>query len=73
MSKKIFLVFSILIVAALLVSACASTQPVPTEEPAAPEPTEAPVEPEPEPEEPAEPVEPEEPEPEPPRRRRRCS
>ena len=65
MSKKIFLVFSILIVAALLVSACASTQPVPTEEPAAPEPTEAPVEPEPEPEEPAEPVEPEEPEPEP--------
>jgi len=64
MSKKIFLVFSILIVAALLVSACASTQPVPTEEPAAPEPTEAPVEPEPEPEEPAEPVEPE-PEPEP--------
>jgi len=62
MSKKIFLVFSILIVAALLVSACASTQPVPTEEPAAPEPTEAPVEPEPEPEEP---VEPEEPEPEP--------
>ena len=59
MSKKIFLVFSILIVAALLVSACASTQPVPTEEPAAPEPTDVPepeqlpeeeVEPEPEPE-----------------------
>jgi len=65
MSKKIFLAFSILIVAALLMSACASTQPVPTEEPAAPEPTEAPVEPEPEPEEPAEPEPTEEPEPEP--------
>ncbi|MBK5108453.1 MAG: hypothetical protein JJE12_09980, partial [Anaerolineales bacterium] len=65
MSKKIFLVFSILIVAALLVSACASATPEPTEAPPEPEATEAPVEPEPEPEEPAEPVEPEEPAPEP--------
>jgi peptide/nickel transport system substrate-binding protein len=64
MSKKIFLAFSILIVAAMVLSACASATPEPTEAPPEPEATEAPVEPEPEPEEPAEPVEPE-PEPEP--------
>jgi peptide/nickel transport system substrate-binding protein len=65
MSKKIFLAFSLLIIAAMVLSACASATPEPTEAPAEPEATEAPVEPEPEPEEPAEP-EPEEPaEPEP--------
>ena len=60
MSKKIFLAFSLLIIAAMVLSACASATPEPTEAPPEPEATEAPVEPEPEPEEPAEP----EPEPE---------
>ncbi|UCD42152.1 MAG: hypothetical protein JSV69_00605, partial [Chloroflexota bacterium] len=66
MSKKIFLAFSILVVAAMVLSACAPATPA-TEAPPEPEVTEEPVEPEPEPEEPAEPEpEPtEEPEPEP--------
>jgi peptide/nickel transport system substrate-binding protein len=67
MSKKIFLAFSILVVAAMVLSACAPATPEPTEAPPEPEVTEEPVEPEPESEEPAEPEpEPtEEPEPEP--------
>jgi peptide/nickel transport system substrate-binding protein len=66
MSKKIFLVLSLLVVATMVLAACAPATPEPTEAPAPepeateapPEPTEAPPEPEPEPTEP-------EPEPEP--------
>jgi peptide/nickel transport system substrate-binding protein len=69
MSKKIFLAVSILVVAAMILAACAPAAPEPTEAPPEPEMTEEPVEPEPEPEEPAEPEpepeEPAEPEPEP--------
>lgn len=65
MSKKFFLVLGLLIIAAMVLSACASATPEPTEAAPEPEATEAPVEPE--PEEPAEPEpeEPAEPEPEP--------
>ena len=46
MSKKIYLVFSILIVAAMVLAACASATPEPTEAPLEPEATEAAPEPE---------------------------
>jgi outer membrane biosynthesis protein TonB len=55
MSKKIFLALSLLVVAAMVLTACAPATPEPTEAPppepeateAPPEPTEAPPEPEP--------------------------
>jgi ABC-type transport system substrate-binding protein len=64
MSKKIFIAISLLVVAAMVLAACAPAAPATTEAPPEPEVTEAPPEPEvteapPEPEEP----EPEEPEP----------